>query len=178
MSAAVLVIDVQAVLFDAHPAPFEGPEVVQRINQLTEWARTQGLPVLFIQHEKADTGIAYQSPGWQLQAGLRVQEQDQRIRKTTPDSFLQTDLEESLRRQGIDEVLVCGYASEFCVDTTVRRAAALGFTVKLVADAHTTVDKPHASGAQIRQHHNASLSCISSFSGKISAPTLAEIMQG
>ncbi|MEI8635065.1 isochorismatase family protein [Vibrio sp. PP-XX7] len=26
---------------------------------------------------------------------------------------------------GIDNVIVCGYASEFCVDTTVRRAAGL-----------------------------------------------------
>jgi nicotinamidase-related amidase len=66
-------------------------------------------------------------------------------------------------------VVICGYASEFCVDTTVRRAAANGLTVTLADDAHTTHDKPHANAATIRAHHNATLSNIRSFGPKISA---------
>ncbi|MNL42777.1 Isochorismatase family protein [compost metagenome] len=74
--------------------------------------------------------------------------------------------------------MVCGYATEFCVDTTVRRAAGLGMPVTLAADAHTTHDKPHASGARIRAHHNATLPAISSFGVKIAAVPAADIFAG
>jgi len=74
--------------------------------------------------------------------------------------------------------VVCGYATEFCVDTTLRRAAGLGLTVTLAADAHTTHDKPHADGGQIRAHHNATLPAISSFGVKIAAVAAADLFTG
>jgi nicotinamidase-related amidase len=91
------------------------------------------------------------------------------LRKTTPDAFLRTPLEQILNEFGVKHVVVCGYASEFCVDTTVRRAAALGYGVTLAADAHTTCDKPHASGAAIRAHENGTLPNITSFGPVIRA---------
>jgi len=91
------------------------------------------------------------------------------VRKTTPDSFLNTSLQSLLKELEVDSLIVCGYASEFCVDTSVRRAAGLGYPVSVVSDAHTTHDKAHASGAQIRAHHNATLPNISSFGVKIAA---------
>jgi nicotinamidase-related amidase len=74
-----------------------------------------------------------------------------------------------LKEWGTREVVICGYASEFCVDTTTRRAAALGYRVVLAADAHTTHDKPHATASQIRDHHNATLPGITSFGPRIVA---------
>jgi nicotinamidase-related amidase len=62
------------------------------------------------------------------------------------------------------------------VDTTVRRAAGLGYSVELVSDAHTTHDKSHASAEQIRAHHNATLQNISSFGVKIAAVMADELM--
>jgi len=64
------------------------------------------------------------------------------------------------------------------VDTTVRRAAGLGLAVTLAADAHTTHDKPHADGVQIRAHHNATLPAISSFGVKIAAVAAADLFTG
>lgn len=74
------------------------------------------------------------------------------------------------------ELIIAGYASEFCVDTTTRRAAALGFQVVIAADAHTSHDKPHASAAQIRAHENATLANITSFGPRIVAKPVAEIV--
>ena len=82
---------------------------------------------------------------------------------------MRTNLEEILKSKGIDNLVICGYASEFCVDTTVRRAAALGFTVSLVSDAHTTHDKDHVSASKIREHHNCTLPNITSFGPRMSA---------
>ncbi len=167
MKFAVLVIDVQRGLFN--PEPFESDQIVERINVISQKARTSGCPVFFIQHETEKEPLVYGSENWQLHQGLIVRDKDIKIRKTTPDSFLRTNLEEMLNSKGVKDLIICGYATEFCVDTTIRRAAALGFTVFLVSDAHTTHDKNHASAAKIREHHNCTLPNISSFGPKISA---------
>ncbi|MDE8601668.1 cysteine hydrolase family protein [Marinomonas sp. RSW2] len=176
MKSAILIIDVQSILFDPVPRPFEADLVVERINRFTSWARANDVVVIHVQHEKAGSEIEFGSAGWQLQAGLKVEEGDEFIRKTTPDSFLRTDLDALLKENDVEHLIVCGYASEFCVDTTVRRAAGLGYSVELVSDAHTTHDKPHASAEQIRAHHNATLPNISSFGVKIAAIMADELM--
>ncbi|AEK62152.1 cysteine hydrolase family protein [Collimonas fungivorans] len=173
MKSTLLVIDVQQALFDETPRPFEADAVVERINTLTGRARAAGVPVVFIQHEASD--LEYNSAGWQLQPGLQVKEGDAKLRKTTPDSFLRTELEALLASWRTEHVVICGYASEFCVDTTTRRAAALGYPVTLVSDAHTTHDKPHATGEQIRRHENATLPNIESFGPEIKAIATSEV---
>lgn len=103
------------------------------------------------------------SVGTDLMLAQSLDADDLRIRKTTPDSFLCTGLQARLQAVAVDHLVICGYASEFCVDTTVRRAAALGYAVTLVADAHTTHDKPHATAAAIRAYENATLPEIPRF---------------
>lgn len=172
---ALIVIDVQCALFDPAPRPFEADLVLQRINQLTAAARAAGVPVVWVQHETANPPLQANSAGWALPAALHTAATDHRVRKTTPDSFLRTGLADWLAAREIDHLVLCGYATEFCVDTTTRRAAALGHSVTLVADGHTTHDKPHASAAQIRAHHNATLPDIGSFGPPIRAVAMADI---
>lgn len=173
MKSALLVIDVQQGLF--LPPPAEAEQVLIRINQLSERARQAGAPVFFIQHQTAHQELLYGSEAWQIHPELQVKAGDRRVDKTTPDSFLRTHLGKLLIAEGVTQLVVCGYSSEFCVDTTTRRAAGLGYPVVLVADAHTSHDKPHASGLQIRAHHNATLSNITSFGVLISAVPTSEI---
>ncbi|WP_305840231.1 cysteine hydrolase family protein [Photobacterium leiognathi] len=173
MKTALLVIDVQRVLFEGDLKPFAADEVVHNINLVTDKARKSCVPVVFIQHEQADSVIEYGSEGWQLQSDLKTYETDTFVRKTTPDSFLRTNLQEFL--ESISNLAVCGYASEFCVDTTTRRAAGLGYSVQLIADAHTTHDKEHATGEQIWMHHNATLLNISSFGVPITSVSASDV---
>ncbi|MFZ6724663.1 cysteine hydrolase family protein [Undibacterium sp. MH2W] len=176
MKTALLVIDVQRGLFDAEPRPYDADAVVARINALSERARYAGAAVIFVQHEELESGLVFGTKAWQLEKNLMVEEGDVILRKTTPDSFQRTELLELLLVRGIEQLLVCGYASEFCVDTTTRRAAALGFPVILVADAHTTHDKAHAPASTIVQHHNATLSSIRSFGPVIRAVVSEQIV--
>lgn len=166
---ALLIIDVQEGLFSPEPNPADADAVIARINLLADRARSHGAPVIFIQHERHGTAVEFGSAGWRLDRRLQASEHDIMVRKTTPDAFLRTDLQQILAEASVDHVAVCGYASEFCVDTTVRRSAALGFAVTIVSDAHTTHDKPHMSAAMIRAHHNATLPDITSFGPKITA---------
>jgi nicotinamidase-related amidase len=169
MKQALLVIDVQRGLFDKSPRPFDADNVIGRINSLTGRARRSQAPVVFIQHESAAKPLVWNSESWKLERNLEVAAHDQFVRKTTPDSFLRTNLQEILEANNVKQLIICGYATEFCVDTTVRRAGGLGYSVILASDAHTTHDKAHASGEQIRAHHNATLPNITSFGSKIEA---------
>jgi len=178
MRSALLIIDVQRGLFDVEPRPFEADVVIDRINTLTERARYAGAPVVFVQHEASGSQLEFGGENWQLEQHLMVEEGDIILRKTTPDSFLGTELANLLAQWGIEQLLICGYATEFCVDTTTRRAAALGFPVILVADAHTTHDKEHALAAMIRTHHNVTLSNIRSFGPTIKAIVSEQIVFG
>lgn len=173
MKSALLVIDVQKGLFT--PPLADAEATIARINTLSAAARQAGVPVIFIQHQTPDDELAHGSDAWQIEPGLQVKAGDHRVEKTTPDSFLRTGLGPLLIANGISHLVVCGYSTEFCVDTTTRRADALGYPVTLAADAHTSHDKAHASGLQIRAHHNATLSNIESFGVLIEALPTAEI---
>ncbi|MEG3000111.1 MAG: cysteine hydrolase family protein [Comamonas sp.] len=173
-STALLVIDAQTALFAPAPRPWEANAVLQRIKLLAASARTAGLPVVWVQHAD-EHSMQSGSPGWQLVQGLQAEPADYRVEKRTPDAFLHTPLQELLTALQAEQLVVAGYASEFCVDTTVRRAAALGWDVMLAADAHTTHDKPHASAQAIRAHENATLPAIRSFDRRIQAVNTADL---
>ena len=130
-----------------------------------------------IQHE-APGYLDFNSAGWQLQKDLVIEESDIRVRKTTGDSFLRTELEEKLKLLDIDNLIICGYASEFCIDNTIRRATGLGYTVQIVSDAHTTHEKAHLSARKIREHHNITLSMSPTISAVLSEDISIEREQG
>lgn len=172
MKKALLIIDVQEGLFN--PLPDQAQSVISNLNLLIKKARIVNAPVIFIQHENA-TDLKYQSAEWQLSSLLDITADDIYVRKTTPDSFLGTNLQLILQQHVIETCIVGGYATEFCVDTTIRRAAALGYQIQLISDGHTTHDKDHAKAQCIRAHHNQTLINITSFGVSITAEKTQEI---
>jgi nicotinamidase-related amidase len=153
---AVLVIDVQRGLFCAEPAPSEAEAVVMRINTVTAKARQAGARVIFFQHDGKPGGedVVPFTEGWKLHPALEVHPGELVVRKTTCDAFYGTALEATLRSHGITTLVLAGYATDFCVDATLRSAASKDFHVVVVADAHTTTDSPVLKADQVRQHHN------------------------
>jgi len=162
---AVLVIDVQVGLFRARPAPFAAEAVVSRINEVLAKARRAGALVVFVQHDGEPGGeeVVPFTPGWALHPDLDVRPGERVIRKATCDAFYGTGLEAELRSRGITGLVLTGYATDFCVDATLRSAVSKDFTVTVVADAHTTSENPVVSADLVRQHHNwAWANCIAS----------------
>ena len=167
LDLAVLVIDVQQGLCTGPGAAYDCAGTIARINLVTRRARSAGVPVVFIQHESDAGYLVHGSPDWQLATGLDVMPSDLRLRKTTCDAFLDTDLHALLQEREVRKVVVCGMHSEFCVDTTTRRALALGYPVLLVADAHTSAGNVALSAQQVIAHHNATLTNITSFGPRV-----------
>ena len=131
-------------------------------------ARAAQVQVVLVQHEEDSGSLAVGSEGWQLAEGLLTSREDLRVHKKTPNSFHETDLHSLLRERGVTRIVTCGLQTEFCVDTTVRQALALGYDVVLAADAHSTTDSDTLSAAQIASHHNRTLRWMNGFAAKIS----------
>lgn len=175
MNQALLIIDVQHALSHGVYACFDADRVIERINAVSAKARAAGVPVILIQHQSVGGVLDHGSEGWQLAAGLDVQPGDIRLGKTATDAFHKTELQALLQRLGVERLVVCGFQSDFCVDTTVRRALGLGYPVSLVADGHSTLDNGVLHAAQITAHHNATLAGIGSYGPRVSPVAAAEL---
>jgi nicotinamidase-related amidase len=175
MPTALLVIDVQAALCTGELAAFDAGAVIERINAVAARVRDAAGTVVVIQHESPGGAFVHGSPGWQLAPGLATAPTDIRMRKRATDSFHETELQATLAARGVDRLIVCGFQSEFCVDTTTRRALALGYPVTLVADGHSTVDNGVLSAAQISAHHNRTLADIESFGARATLARASDV---
>ena len=153
MSTALLIIDVQHALCSGEYKAFESERVIERINLVARKMRDAGAPVIVIQHESEAGPLDFGTEGWKLAEGLETLPTDVFVRKAT-DSFHQTELHALLQERDVKDLVICGMQSEFCVDTTTRRALALGYPVVLVADGHSTLDNTVLTAAQISAHHN------------------------
>ena len=139
---ALLVIDMQRACLAVEPPCFDLDGTVGRINALAEMIRPEGL-VVFIQHSDAHEGLVRGSDAWQLLGTLDRKPVDEIIEKTACDSFLKTQLDALLHERGVKNVVIAGWATDFCVDTTVRSAGSRGYHVTVPSDGHTTRDRPH-----------------------------------
>ncbi|HKM84923.1 MAG TPA: cysteine hydrolase family protein [Terriglobales bacterium] len=154
LKSALVIIDVQVGLVRLVPPQIED-RVLSSIAVLLRKSRSFGIPVLFVQHDgpkghplEADT------PAWGIHPSILPMKEERVIRKKASDSFFETRLAEELQTNEISRLIVVGGMTEYCVDTTCRRAVTLGYDVTLVADAHLTRDTPVLKAAQIIAHHN------------------------
>src|SRR5207249_7872221 len=142
---ALLVIDMQNdfLLPDAPiPAP-GGLDLIPAIAELARASRAAGFPVVFTQEmhrsDLSDFGIELDfepphclegTPGMDLVDGLEPEPGDVRITgKRRYDAFLGTDLDLTLRAQGVRNLLVCGVCTDICVICTVHHARNLDYRV-------------------------------------------------
>jgi nicotinamidase-related amidase len=79
------------------------------------------------------------------------------IHKRACDAFFETTLDAAVAAAGIQQLVICGCMTQYCVDTTVRRAVSLGYDVVLAADGHMTADTDALRFEQVIAHHNALL---------------------
>jgi len=157
MTTALLIIDVQQALCSGEYECFEIGRVINTINDLSARARKTGVPVVLIQHEESGSPLAHGAAGWQLAEGLETSPTDHRVRKTTGDSFYQTNLQKLLPKEDFERLVICGLQTDYCVNATVRQALKLGYDVVLAGDAHSTVDNGNLTAEDIIAEHNKDL---------------------
>jgi nicotinamidase-related amidase len=157
MSArALIIIDMQVGSFTPATARYDTHGLVARLNALAARVRESSGLVIFVRHDGPEGDPHHPSqPGWHILPELEISPGDIIMAKTACDSFLGTELEEILTAHDIDQLIITGCATDYCVDTTVRSALARGYRTTAPGDGHTTADRPHLNAVQIIAHHNA-----------------------
>jgi nicotinamidase-related amidase len=134
--SALVVIDVQnSVMEGAH----NRDAVVANIATLVDRARTDDVPVIWVQH--SSDGMPIDSDGWQYVPELKLGESEPVVHKRYPDSFEDTDLESVLADRKIGRLVVTGAQTDECIRSTIHGAIVRGYDTVLVSDAHTTEDQ-------------------------------------
>jgi nicotinamidase-related amidase len=158
VTTALVIIDVQQGMFMLSRPLYEGDQVVGRIASLLNSAREQKVPVFHVRHNGGSGHILERgTAGWELHRAVMPKEGEPIIDKWHSSAFRDTILDDTLKRSGVDKVVIVGMQTEYCVDSACRAAVALGYQVVLVSDAHTTFDTSVLSAAQIIAHHNLTL---------------------
>ena len=134
-NTALVVIDMQnGVVADA----FERAAVVDNINSLVARARTEQVPVIWVQHSSDE--LPDGSANWELIPELAPADTEPLVAKQHGDAFEATTLEAELAERGIGRLVVTGAQTDACVRSTLHGAIVRGYDTVLVSDAHTTED--------------------------------------
>lgn len=180
MRDALVIIDMQAGSFGPScPRRYDAAALVDRLNELARWVRAHDGLVVWVHHDGAPGDVLEPgTDGWQILASLECRPNDEYVCKTACDSFLGTPLDALLKALNPDRVIVTGWATDFCVDTTVRSSTARGFQTWVASDGHTVSDRPHLSATKIIEHHNYVWSNLIAPGGPVTVASCDEIMSG
>lgn len=150
----IIVVDMQVGLLNGE-SPHDLAGVIDRINALTTMVRSGFGKVVVIQHSGGPgDDFEPQTAGWFLLPELNVTPDDIVVEKTLNDPFAGTSLQDHLNTLVPNRVLITGWATDFCVDATVRSAVSNNHHVVAVSDGHTLNDRPYLTAQALIEHHN------------------------
>ncbi len=157
MKRALLVIDVQKIyaLEDSDYCVNNSLSIVEKINHLIKSFENKGEMVIYIKHEHSTDGsdsgrmfdfagdndsveFARGSVDTEFIDNLYVVKNAPIIIKTRYDAFLGTNLRKLLEQNNIEKVVLCGFMTNFCCESTARHAHDIDYYVDFVIDAMGT----------------------------------------
>lgn len=109
---------------------------------LQAW-RDGGLKVFYTKHDsrEAASPLKLSLPTGDMIEGFEPREDEVVITKDVNSGFVGTDLELRLRQHGIHRLVIAGFFTNFCVETTTRMAGNLGYDTYLAHDACATTNR-------------------------------------
>ncbi|MCF0069795.1 isochorismatase family protein [Dyadobacter sp. CY261] len=152
---ALLVIDMQRGSFTEATPRHNTEGVVQIINSLATTFRAKSWPVLFIQHDGSTMNeFVPFTTEWELLDDLKTDTGDIRIDKYANDVFYRSELGQKLDMLAINELVITGCATDFCVESTIQSAVSKDYNITVIEDGHTTGNRPNLQASQVIDHYN------------------------
>lgn len=135
MKTAFIIIDVQNILVETG---FETEKLLEKIAYLQDQARSKNIEIIYVQH--IENPEAQTLEDWQLSALLNRKPDEKVFQKRYNSIFKETGLKEYLDQQGIEQLVLCGMQTEYCVDTSVKVGFEYGYKLVIPEGAVTTFD--------------------------------------
>jgi len=144
MDKCLLIIDLQNDYFPGGKMELVGTQKASANAQmLLNRFRDKNMPVVHIQHISVQPGATFFLPGTHgadINEMVAPEENEVVVVKNYPNSFRNTSLLEILKREKINDLVICGAMSHMCIDATTRAAFDLGFNCVVAEDGCTTKD--------------------------------------
>ncbi len=150
---ALIVLDMQKYFLDpdSHAHVPGAADIVPGIRTLAALFSERNLPVIFTRHLNTPENAGALALWW----SDLIREEDPSseittdldtsigvvLRKSQYDAFYNTDLEDRLKRHGIERVIITGVMTHLCCETTARAAFVRGFEVTFPVDGTATYDE-------------------------------------
>jgi len=145
---ALLVVDMQNYFL-----PVASP-IVDRVLSIVNACRLRNVRILFTRHGhrdiEKDGGLLLQWWGdcilhgtrdWEIMDVLTPSQTDSVVDKNRYSAFFGTGLDEMLRAEGIEELIITGVMTNCCCETTARDAFMRDYRVFFVSDATAAADE-------------------------------------
>src|SRR5215467_4853986 len=128
---ALILVDVQKGFDDPVWGKRNNPDAEKQMLRLLSAFRERGAAVFHFQHlsQNPNSPLHPDCPGCGLKDELQPISGEPLLTKKVNSCFIGTPLEEELRKQGIESLIICGLTTDHCVSTTARMGANLGFRV-------------------------------------------------
>lgn len=148
--ATLIIVDAQNTYREGVMA-LDGIEAaLERCAELLERARVAGTPVVHIQHDSgAGSPFDIRTRIGAIAAPVAPREGETVIVKHYPNAFVGTDLDARLKAFGRNRLVVAGFMTHMCVNSTARGAFNLGYQVTVPGDATATRALPTADGGTL-----------------------------
>ncbi|MBY5005825.1 cysteine hydrolase [Streptococcus suis] len=134
MKSALLVIDIQNLLVEEKTYAIE--ERLALWQDSLAQARQAGLEVIHVRHH--DQELVKGTADWEIHSTVAPLASEKIFDKTFNSAFKETGLHAYLQEKGIEQLIIMGMATNFCVDTTVKVAFEYGYQLAIIKDGTTT----------------------------------------
>lgn len=143
---------------------------------LLDRARSAGIPIIHIQHDDGP-GSLYDIEGesGSIVSRLAPRNGEQVVVKNYPNAFVQTDFDDLLKTSTASNLVLAGFMTHMCVNSTARGAFNLGYSPTVVAAATATRALPGLNNATVPAAavQTASLAAIADLFGVVVADSSA-----
>lgn len=144
---ALIMVDAQNTYVRGVMALEGVDRALEECGALLERARSGGVPVVHIQHD-GGPGSPYDvsAPIGAIVERVKPRAGEPVIVKNYPNSFFKTDLDEILRGLGIKNLVIGGFMTHMCINSTARDAFNRGYAVTIPGSATATRALPAIDG--------------------------------
>jgi nicotinamidase-related amidase len=124
------------------------PNAEDEMGELLTAFRDAGRTVAFTRHDsrEAASPLKFSLPTGEQKDGFEPRRDEIVIEKDVNSGWVGTPLEIELRRAGISRLVIVGFFTNMCVETTTRMGGNLGFDTYLVPEACATTNRVGPDG--------------------------------
>lgn len=128
---------------------------LSNIKKLLDFFRKNNLPIIHVRHISADpddSDFAQDTRGIEFIDEISPAGSEKIVTKHYPSAFSGEGFSDLLEKAGATDLVICGYSSFLCCDSTAREAFHKDFTVWFVEDAISCFDLDNFSAEELHRY--------------------------